>query len=189
MRKVFVKRVDSTLSDMLKNLKFLDEFGVHLGMTRLFGRADPSQRVVEATTGYSGTHYTVVAALSMEAVSAPMILEGAMNRRVFESYVESELAPTLKAGDIVIMDNLSAHKSEKARLSIEARGARLEFLPPYSPDLNPVEKCWSKVKTALRSAKARTFEALLDALRDALLAVTPQDALAWFAHCGYAINP
>lgn len=185
---MFAKQVDDTLITLLKNIKFLDEFGVHLGMTRLFGRADPSQRVVEATLGYSGTHYTVVAALSLKAVSAPMILEGAMNRLVFESYIESELAPTLKRGDIVIMDNLSAHKSEKARLSIEARGARLEFLPPYSPDLNPIEKCWSKVKTALRSAKARTFEALLDALRDALRAITPQDALAWFAHCGYALH-
>ena len=174
---------------MLKKLKFLDEFGAHLGMTRLFGRAAPGQRVVEATTGYSGTHYTVVAALGVRGVSAPMIIEGAMNRKVFEAYVEAELAPALKSGDIVVMDNLSAHKSEKARLVIESRGARLEFLPPYSPDLNPIEKCWSKVKSALRSAKARTFEALLDALCDALHAVTPKDAIAWFAHCGYAVNP
>ena len=124
----------------------------------------------------------------MKSVSTPMILEGAMNRWVFESYVASELAPTLKVGDIVVLDNLSAHRSEKARLLIEARGARLEFLPPYSPDLNPIEKCWSKVKTALRSAKARTFDALLDALCDALRNVTPEDAIAWFAHCGYAVS-
>ena len=174
---------------MLKKLKFLDEFGVHLGMTRLFGRAAPGQRVVEATPGNSGTHYTVVAALGMKGVSAPMIIEGAMNQHMFAAYVESELAPALKSGDIVVMDNLSAHKSGKARLFIEARGARLEFLPPYSPDLNPIEKCWSKVKNALRSAKARTFEALLDALCEALRAITPQDAIAWFAHCGYAVNP
>ncbi len=186
---MFAKEVKDTLSTMLKNLKFLDEFGAHLGMTRLFGRAEPGQRVVEATAGYSGTPYTVVAALGVSGVSAPMILEGAMNQQIFESYVESELAPTLKAGDIVIMDNLSAHKSRQARQCIEARGARLEFLPPYSPDLNPIEKCWSKAKAALRSAKARTFDALLDALCDALRAVTPQDAIAWFAHCGYVVNP
>ena len=180
--------MEDTLSLMLKNLKFLDEFGANLGMTRLFGRAAPGKRVVESTAGYSGTHYTVVAALGISGVSAPMILEGAMNQRVFESYVESELLPTLKPGEIVVMDNLSAHKGESVRQLIESRGARLEFLPPYSPDFNPIELCWSKVKTALRSAKARTFDALLEALCEALRAVTPQNAIAWFAHCGYALS-
>ena len=109
-----------------------------------------------------------------------------MDTAAFEAYVESELAKTLRRGDIVLLDNLSAHKSEKARLMIEARGAQLVFLSPYSPDFNPIELCWSKVKAALRTAKARTFDALLEALAAALRSVAPADVEAWFAHCGYA---
>ena len=108
-----------------------------------------------------------------------------MDGAAFEVYVEQVLLPTLCPGDIVLMDNLSFHKAPRLRTLIESAGARLEFLPPYSPDLNPIELCWSKIKTALRAAKARTFEALLDALDDAFGAVTQQDAEAWFAHCGY----
>ena len=96
--------------------------------------------------------------------------------------------PTLQRGDIVLADNLSAHKSPEAHRLIEARGARLEFLPPYSSDFNPIELCWSKVKTALRTAKARTFDALLDALADALRSVSSADIQAWFAHCGYTVS-
>jgi transposase len=187
LRHAFRTRITDELSRLLKHLKFLDESGLNLGMTRLFGRAEPGVRVYETTPAYSGPHYTVIAALGSKGVSAPWILEGAMDTAAFEAYVESELVKTLRRGDIVLLDNLSAHKSEKARLMIEARGAQLVFLSPYSPDFNPIELCWSKVKTALRAAKARTFEGLLVALADALRSVSPADALAWFAHCGYAI--
>ena len=172
---------------MLPHLKFIDESGAHLGLTRLFGRAAPGQRVVEATPGYSGPHYTLIATLGTDGVSAPWLLDGAMDRLAFETYVQQVLAPTLKPGDIVLLDNLSAHKSERAQEAIQACGARLEFLPPYSPDLNPIEHCWSKIKAVLRTAKARTLDALLEALCRALDMVTPDDAGAWFAHCGYAL--
>jgi len=111
-----------------------------------------------------------------------------MTTLAFETYVEAELAPTLRHGDIVLADNLSAHKSAEAHRLIDARGARLEFLPPYSSDFNPIELCWSKVKAALRAAKARTFDALLDALASALRSVSPADIQAWFAHCGYTVS-
>ena len=111
-----------------------------------------------------------------------------MNGITFETYVEKVLAPTLHPGDLVVIDNLSAHQGEPIGRLIEACGARVHFLPPYSPDLNPIELCWAKVKTALRAAKARTFDALVNALWDALRAINPADVLAWFAHCGYTVN-
>jgi transposase len=167
-------------------LKFIDESGVNLGLTRLFGRATPGQRVVEATPGTSGPHYTVVAAVGLDGVQAPWLLEGAMNTVSFETYVEQILVPTLRVGDWVVLDNLSVHKGSPVRSAIEARGAQIIFLPPYSPDLNPIELCWAKVKTALRAAKARTWDTLVDALASALRAVSPADIQAWFTHCGYA---
>jgi transposase len=189
LRKKFRKQIRDTSRTMVKRLKFIDEFGAHLGMTRLFGRAASSERVIEATPGYSGTHYTVVATLGLQGVTAPWLFEGAMNEMAFETYAEQVLGPTLQPGELVLIDNLSAHKAETIRTLIERRGARLEFLPPYSPDLNPIELCWSKVKARLRSAKARTFDALVEALCDALRAINPDDVLAWFAHCGYAVDP
>ena len=176
-------------SPPLEHLKFIDECGAHLGMTRLFGRAAPGERVVEATAGYSGTHYTIVATLGLQGITAPWLFEGAMNRTAFETYVGHVLAPTLRPGDLVLIDNLSAHKGDPIGKLIEACGAQVYFLPPYSPDLNPIELCWAKAKTVLRSAKARTFDALVDALCEALGAINPADARAWFAHCGYTVNP
>lgn len=161
---------------------------MHVGLTRLFGRAACGQRVVEATPGHSGTHYTLIAALSWQGVQASWLLPGAMDREAFDVYIEQVLAPTLRRGDIVLLDNLSSHTGPRTRQIIEATGARLEFLPPYSSDFNPIEQCWSKVKQALRAAKARTFESLLEALADAFSSVSHSDIQAWFAHCGY-INP
>jgi transposase len=154
----------------------------------LYGRAKPGERVTEGTPDYSGPHYTTIAAIGLRGVSAPWLFEGAMTTLAFETYVQAELAPTLQRGDIVLADNLSAHKSAEAQRLIAARGARLEFLPPYSSDFNPIELCWSKVKTALRAAKARTFEDLLEALASALRSVSRTDIQAWFAHCGYAVS-
>ena len=187
LRAAFAVQVNEHLADLLHRLKFLDESGVNLGMTRLYGRAAPGDRVVEATPGISGPHYTIVATLGLKGVQAPLLFEGAMTTLTFETYVEEVLAPTLRRGEILLMDNLSAHKSKPAQATIEARGVQLIFLPPYSPDLNPIEKCWAKVKEALRAAKARTWEDLVDALRDALLSVSRSDVLAWFAHCGYEL--
>jgi len=184
-RRAFVDYRDDALLAILDRLHFLDEFGAHLGMTRTYGRAAPGQRVVEATPDYSGPHYTVVATISLAGVAAPWIFEGAMNGTTFTTYAQHELGPSLQADDIVIIDNLSAHKSAEAQACLEARGVKVVYLPPYSSDYNPIELCWSKVKLALRSAKARTFDALLEALRTALLSVSPDDVKAWFKHCGY----
>jgi len=184
-RRAFADYRDDELLAVLDRLHFLDEFGAHLGMTRTYGRATPGKRVVEATPDYSGPHYTVVATISLAGVVAPWIFEGAMNGNTFATYAQHELAPSLQADDIVVIDNLSAHKSAEAQACLEARGVQVVYLPPYSSDLNPIELCWSKVKQALRSAKARTFDALLEALRTALLSVSPEDVKAWFRHCGY----
>jgi transposase len=177
-----------SLGRLVKRLKFIDESGAHLGLTRLCARAAPGQRIVEATPGYSGPHYTLVATLGWNEVTAPWMLEGAMNRVAFETYVRSQLLPTLRCGDIVVLDNLSAHTGETIRQLIEACGARVQFLPPYSSDFNPIELCWSKIKTALRTAKARTFDALVEAFAQALCSISLTDIQAWFAHCGYALS-
>lgn len=188
MRQSFQTQFVEPLGKLIKRLKFLDESGANLGLTRLFGRAAPGERIVEATPGYSGPHYTVIATLGWKNVTAPWILEGAMNGVAFEVYVRTQLLPTLHRGDIVVMDNLSAHTGETIRQLIEAQGARLQFLPPYSSDFNPIELCWSKVKAALRAAKARTFDTLLEAVAKALRSISLTDIQNWFAHCGYALS-
>lgn len=184
---MFTRRLRRGLRALVKRLTFLDEFGANMGLTPLYGRAAPGERVPEGTPGHSGAHYTIVAALGLQGVKAAWVLEGAIDRATFEAYVQRVLAPSLRPGEIVLLDNLSSHKSEPVRAYVEARGARLEYLPPYSPDFNPIELCWSKVKTVLRAAKARTLKALLKALDKALRSVSPSDVQAWFAHCGYAV--
>ena len=185
LRRTFVKDMARVA---VQQLKFIDESGAHLGMTRLFGRAAPGQRVVDATPGHSGQHYTLVGTLSLEGMSAPWFLPGAMNSEAFNVYVTQVLAPTLVRGDVVLLDNLSSHKGAAIAAAIEARGAKLLFLPPYSPDFNPIELCWSKIKARLRSAKARTADALREAFASGLASISLHDALAWFAHCGYAVT-
>lgn len=135
-----------------------------------------------------GENVTMLAAIGLGGVSAPMTLNGAVDGDAFLIYVREVLCPTLRAGDIVVMDNLGAHRVAGVQEAIEAKGARAEYLPPYSPDYNPIEKCWSKVKTYLRKAKARTREALEAALKEALLQITEADARAWFIHCGYPVH-
>jgi len=168
-------------------LKFLDEAGSNIAMTRLYGRAAPGERVYDRVPQNYGENITMLACLSEAGLSAPMTIEGAVDGTVFRAYVEQVLAPTLSQGDVVIMDNLGAHKVKGIKEAIEARGAKVMYLPPYSPDLNPIEKCWSKIKTYLRAAKARTRETLEKALKEALLLVTEKDARGWFASCGYPV--
>ncbi len=187
LRRAFRKQIVPAAQAITEHLKFIDESGVNLGLTRLFGRATPGQRVIEATPGTSGSRYTVVAAVGLDGVQAPGLLAGAMNTVSFETYVEQILAPTVQVGDWVLLDNLSVHKGSAVRSAIEARGAQVIFLPPYSPDLNPIELCWAKVKTVLRAAKARTWDTLVEALANALRSVSPDDVQAWFIHCGYAL--
>ncbi len=154
-------------------------------MTRLRGRAPRGERVhASAPAGHWQTT-TMIAAIRLTGQTAALAIEGATDTAVFQVYVREVLCPTLQPGDIVVMDNLSPHKNETTLALIEAVGATVLFLPAYSPDLNPIEPMWSKVKQALRSAEARSWEALLAAIATALASVTAQDAAAWFAHCGY----
>jgi transposase len=179
----------SRVADFLvERLKFIDESGNNLALTRLYGRAAPGERVSEGVPQNRGENVTLLAAIGLGGVQAPMTVNGAVDGEVFLAYLREVLSPTLSEGDIVVMDNLSAHQVAGVREAIEAKGARLEHLPPYSPDYNPIEKCWSKLKTYLRRAKARTREALEAALKEALLTITEADARAWFAHCGYPVH-
>ncbi len=135
-----------------------------------------------------GPNVTMVGSLGLEGIDTAMSFEGAMNGAIFRVYVEQVLAPTLLAGDVVVLDNLPSHKVKGIEEAIESRGARLMYLPPYSPDFSPIEECWSKVKTWLRKAKARRKEALDSAIVEALDQVTDSDAMGWFKHCGYAVH-
>ena len=169
-------------------MKFLDEAGSNLAMTRIYGRGAKGERVLETVPQNYGENITMLATLSLAVITAPMTINGAVDGIVFKVYVAQVLCPTLAAGDVVVMDNLPAHKVAGIKQLIEECGAKLIYLPPYSPDLNPIEKCWSKIKTYLRKAKARTREELEKALREALLSITEADAQGWFKSCGYAIH-
>ncbi len=164
---------------------FVDECGSNTAMARTRARAPRGERAYASLPRNTGPNTTVIASLSLRGMRETMIVEGATNTVVFERYLEQVLAPSLKQGQIVILDNLSAHKSQKARELVQARGARLWFLPPYSPDFSPIENAFSKLKTCLRKARARTKDALEAAIADALEAITPQDARGYFQHCGY----
>jgi transposase len=172
----------------LHRVKFIDESGINLAMPRLYGRAPRGERVLGRAPRNYGPNVTLLGALSCTGVEAVRMVEGATDSDVFLAYVREVWCPTLREGDIVITDNLSAHKAAGVQEAIAAPGARLLYLPPYSPDLNPIEQCWSKIKTCLRAAKARTREALDTAVRRALATVTESDARAWFAHSGYVLH-
>jgi len=164
----------------------LDESGAKTNLTRLRGRAQRGQRV-HANQPYGHWHTTtMIGAIRIDGSTACMTIDGATDTEVFRMFVERVLGPTLKAGDVVIMDNLSPHKSPATLQLLEARGAQVMFLPAYSPDLNPIEKMWSKVKTYLRAAEARNSSSLVEAIGAALQRITRQDAMNWFASCGYS---
>ena len=172
----------------LGRLHFVDESGVNIAMTRLYGRAPRGERVIGSVPQNYGQNVTMLASMGLEGVGAVMTVNGATDADVFRAYVGQVLSPTLRPGDIVVMDNLPAHKAAGIKQMIEGAGAELIYLPPYSPDLSPIERCWSKIKTYLRKAKARTREALELALKQALATITESDALSWFVHCGYAVR-
>jgi transposase len=167
-------------------LIFLDESGAKTNMTRLRGRAQRGERVHAATPHGHWHTTTMISSIRFDGSTACMTIEGATDTEVFHAYVEQVLVPTLRPGDIVIMDNLGAHKNDRTEALIVATGAKVRFLPPYSPDLNPIEKMWSKVKQLLRSAEARTLPELQQAIASALAKVTSKDALGWWVSCGYS---
>lgn len=165
---------------------FLDESGAATDLTRLRGRAPRGQRVFGHTPCGHWKSTTTIGSLRVEGPAACVTLEGATDADVFQAYVREALCPTLRAGDRVILDNLSPHKTDQTLSLIRQAGAEVLFLPAYSPDLNPIEKMWSKVKAYLRSAEARTPAALGQAVSAALATVTRRDAMNWFASCGYS---
>jgi transposase len=163
----------------------IDECGSNIGLTPLYARAPKGSRAYGSAPRNRGKNTTLIAALTFEGMGESMIIEGSANAVAFERYVEEILAPSLTAGQIVIMDNLAAHKGKKVEELIQTRGCQVLFLPAYSPDFSPIEETFSKLKTVLRRAGARTREALQEAICQALLTVTAQDAHGWFDHCGY----
>lgn len=177
-------QADQPTLDVSK-LVFLDESGAKTNMTRLRGRAKGGERVIDDVPHGHWCTTTMISSVRPDGSTACMAIDGATTGEVFREYVRHVLLPTLRPGDIVVLDNLSAHKDAEAIGLITGAGAALRFLPPYSPDFNPIEKMWSKVKAFLRAARARTQGALLDAIAAALNTVTPQDVSGWFADCGY----
>lgn len=161
--------------------------GSNLGLTRLYGRAAPGQRVLDQVPGDHGGNVSTIGAMGLEGLRTGLSIPGAIDGETMLFFVEELLVPTLNRGDIVLMDNNPIHKLDEIEDAIAAAGAWVLFLPTYSPDLNPIELCWSKVKSRLRSLKPRTLPDLLDALVQAFSTITPHDIRHWFQHCGYQV--
>jgi transposase len=172
-----------------RRLVFVDEMGVHTSLAPLYGYSRKGERVRLEVPRNRGKNTTLLASMTiLGGMGETMAVEGSTDKGVFEAYIERALAPTLEAGQLVIMDNLPAHKPDRVRELIEERGCELIYLPAYSPDLNPIEEAFSKIKAMLRRVRARTKEALVDALGEALSAVSAQDARGYFDHAGYRLR-
>ena len=169
---------------MCLNLVFVDEAGINLSMSRLFARSVNGERAVGSIPGNKGGNVSLIGALNLDGLIASMTVPGSTNTDVFLTYVTQVLLPQLWKGAIVVMDNLKVHHAERVRVAIESVGAKVKFLPPYSPDLSPIELCWSKLKQFLPSCEARTPESLDKAMAEAVNYVTEDHAFAWFNHCG-----
>jgi len=167
-------------------LRFIDESGAKTNMVRTHGRCPRGQRLLSSAPAGHWKTTTMLAAIGLDGVDAPWTLDGPIDADAFEVYVEHVLVPTLRGGEIVVLDNLSSHKRPRVAELIHEAGAEVWYLPPYSPDLNPIEQMWSKIKQILRSVAARTFDNLIAAIGDALKQVTRSDLLGWFTHAGYA---
>jgi transposase len=167
---------------------FVDESGVTRSMTRRYGRAPKGERVYGAVPLGHWEVTTLIGALALDGVRANFTVDAAADADIFHVFVEQALAPTLRPGDVVIWDNLPAHKAPELKAILASAQATLLSLPPYSPDFNPIEQCWSKIKEFLRAAEARTAEALEQAIADAFATVTASDARGWFQHCGYRLT-
>jgi len=168
-----------------ERLVFVDETGTHTRMTPLYARAPRGERAYGHVPRNHTRNTTLVAALTLDGLDAPMVLEGAMDREAFVAWLRHFLLPTLTAGQVVVMDNLNVHKGRAVRAIIEGVGCDLVYLPAYSPDFSPIEGAYSKVKTRVRRAAKRTQGEWEAAIGEAVGAVTPTDAAGWFRHCGY----
>ena len=170
-----------------RRLVFVDEMGVHTSLAPLYGYSAKGDRLRLSVPRNRGKNTTLLAAVTLEGMGETLAVEGSTDREVFEAYVEHALAPTLEAGQEVVVDNLSAHKPARVRKIIEQRGCELIYLPSYSPDFNPIEEAFSKIKDILRRAEARTKDALVDVLSEALSAISVRDARGYFEHAGYRL--
>jgi transposase len=170
----------------IDKLVFLDESGINTGMTRLYGRSTSKERIIDYVPDVRFERTTILSSIRINGDMVPLLFEGALNGDLFKAYISQCLAPNLHKGDIVIMDNLTSHKVKGVVAPIIAAGASVIYLPPYSPDLNPIEMMWSKMKAYLRKIKARTKESLEAAIAEALGHVTTSDILGWFAKNGYS---
>ena len=184
-RRIWIDRRQPRMRRQPGRLVFLDETAVNTKMTRRRGRAPRGVRLkASAPFGKWGTQ-TFIAGLRADRLTAPWVIEGAMNRNAFNTYVETQLAPTLKRGDVVILDNLSVHNSAKAEAAVRQRGAWMLFLPQYSPDLNPIEMAFAKLKAHLRKTAARTFDSLITAIGDICGLYQPAECWNYFKTAGY----
>ena len=165
---------------------WVDETGSHIALTRTHARAPRGVRARGRVPRNRGRATTTIAALTVDGMGPALLLEGGVDTDAFVAYITGLLAPALHPGQIVVLDNLAAHHAARVRLAIEGRGAQVWFLPAYSPDLSPIEEAFSKLKGLLRRAGARTRDALTDAIRAALQAITPADVSGWYFHCGYS---
>ena len=168
-----------------ERLVFVDEMGANTSLSPLYAWSRCGERAHAEVPRNRGKNTTLLVSMSSEGMGPALAVEGSTNKAVFEAYVERILAPSLRPGQVVVMDNLSAHKGEEVGEIIEGRGCEVLFLPAYSPDLNPIEEAFSKIKGLLRRAQARTKEALIEAMGVAISAVTGEDARGFFEHCGY----
>lgn len=165
---------------------FVDESGFHTSMTRLRARAPRGERAYGKVPRNRGKNQTLIASITLEGgMGEAVSIEGATDAQLFETYLKEFLAPTLEVGQVVVLDGLGAHRTDRVRELIEQRGAELVFLPSYSPDLNPIEEAFSKIKNIVRKSEARAREALNEAISEAMCAITLEDVAGWFSHCGY----
>lgn len=172
----------------ISKLVFLDESGVNTGMTRLYGRALNGNRVNDYVPDVRFERISILSSVRLDGNMVPLAFKGALNGDLFKAYIKDCLAPTLKKGDIVIMDNLSSHKVQGVTDPIFEVGATVLYLPPYSPDFNPIELLWSKVKAFLKKVKVRSSDKLFDAIADALDTIALSDISNWFAHDNYSLR-
>jgi transposase len=169
-----------------EHLVFVDEMGTNVSLSPLYAWSPKGHRAFGSAPRNWGKIVTLLGSITRRGLGPCLAVEGSTTREVFEAYLERVLLPSLRPGQVVVMDNLSAHKGQRVRELIEQRGCELVYLPPYSPDFNPIEQAFSKVKGLLRRAEARTREALIEAMGWALSAVSTQDAHGYFGHCGYS---
>lgn len=171
-----------------EDLVFIDETGSQAGMATAYGWSEKGSRLTDQIPCARGPNTTIIGALTLSGLSAIMTVQGGVGGDVFKAYVDEVLVPTLRPGQVVVMDNVRFHKVEGVAEAIHAAGCEVLYLPPYSPELNPIEECWSKVKNLLRKARPTSFNEITNALAELLDHIRPDDAKGWFVHAGYRVN-